>query len=109
MRVNFPFLDPHPERSAAFRTNARLTETFDQIGLFFRDKRFPAHDLNPQMGSRPEGPDYGVFDFVGLFARALCGKAFGALSKAEKKTLLSKFEHKVSDHMPLWLRRPPPR
>ena len=109
VRVNFPFLDPHPGRSEVFRTNARLSETFDQIGLFFRDTRFPGHDLNPSMGSRPEGTDYGVFDFVGLFAHALCGKSFGALSKAQKKSLRSKFEHKVSDHMPLWLRLPLPR
>ena len=109
VRVNFPFLDPHPQRSEVFRTNARLSETFDQIGLFFRDTRFPAHDLNSDMGSRPEGPDYGVFDFVSLFAHALCGKSFGALSKSEKKVFLSKFEHKVSDHMPLWLRVPLPR
>ena len=34
INVNFPFLDPHPGQSEVFRTNARLTETFDQIGLF---------------------------------------------------------------------------
>ena len=95
------WLDSAPLESISHRP---LSETFDQIGLFF-----PRHDLNPSMGSRPEGPDYGVFDFVGLFARALCGKSFGALSKAQKKSLRSKFEHKVSDHMPLWLRLPLPR
>ena len=109
MRVNFPFLDPHPGRGEVFRTNARLSETFDQIGLFFRDTRFPAHDLNPSMGSRPDGPDYGVFDFVSLFAHALSGMSFRMLSKPDKLALLSKFEHKVSDHMPLWLRLPLPR
>ena len=104
VRVNFPFLDVHPAHDSVFRTNARLSETFDQVGLFFRDKRFPAHDMNASMGANPEGPDYGVFNFVNLFAYDLCGKPFQALSKAEKKTFLSKFEHKVSDHMPLWIR-----
>ena len=109
VRVNFPFLDPHPGRTEVFRTNARLSETFDQIGLFFRDARYPAHDANASMGENPQGPDYGVFDFVSLFAHALCGTSFGSLSKVEKKALLAKFEHKVSDHMPLWLRLPLPR
>ena len=109
VRVNFPFLDVHPEHDSVFRTNARLSETFDQIGLFFRDGRLPAHDINASMGRNPEGPDYGVFDFVNLFSHSLRGKSFGALSKAQKKALLAKFEHKVSDHMPLWIRLSLPR
>ena len=109
VHVNFPFLDPHPGRRNVFRTNARLSETFDQIGLFFRDKRFPTYDRNASMGSQPEGPDYGVFDFVDLFSNALRGRSFSALAKEEKAELLSKFEHKVSDHLPLWLRLPLPR
>ena len=109
VNVNFPFLDPHPGRRDVFRTNARLSETFDQIGLFFRDERYPTHDMNRSMGERPEGPDYGVFDFVGLFASTLLGRPFTELEKAEKVKLLLKFEHKVSDHLPLWLRLPLPR
>ena len=109
VHVNFPFLDPHPDRRDVFRTNARLSETFDQIGLFFRDERFPTYDRNGSMGDRPEGPDYGVFDFVDLFANALLDRSFSALTKAEKAKLLSRFEHKVSDHLPLWLRLPLPR
>lgn len=109
VRVNFPFLDVHPGHRSVFRTNARLSETFDQIGLFFRDERFPAYDMNASMGSNPEGPDFGVFDFVNLFAHGLCGKSFNSLSKTEKTALLSKFEHKVSDHMPLWIRLTLPR
>ena len=108
VNVNFPFLDRHPDQDRVFRTNARLTQTFDQIGLFFRDGRLPTHADNAAMGARPEGPDYGVFDFVGLFSRALRGRGFGSLSRDEKKRLLSKFEHKVSDHLPLWLRLPLP-
>ncbi len=90
VNVNFPFLDPHAGRERVFRTNARLTQTFDQIGLFFRDERLPPHGQNQTMGSRREGPDYGVFDFVGLFARALQGKAFTSLRKDEKQALLSR-------------------
>lgn len=109
VRVNFPFLDPHPGREAVFRTNARMTETFDQIGLFFRDQRFPPCDVNEDMGSHPEGPDYGVFDFVDLFARAVLNKPFAELQKQEKTDLVKRFEHKVSDHLPLWVRLPLPR
>ena len=92
-----------------FRTNARLTETFDQIGLFFRDRRFPPCDVNADMGSQPEGPDYGVFDFVDLFSRAVLKKPFVRLKKEEKASFVRRFEHKVSDHLPLWIRLPLPR
>ena len=108
VRVNFPFLDPHPGRTTVFRTNARMTETFDQIGLFFRDRRFPPCDVNEDMGVHPEGPDYGVFDFVNLFAKAVLGKPFVRLKKEEKTALVKRFEHKVSDHLPLWIRLPLP-
>lgn len=109
VRVNFPFLDPHPDRETVFRTNARMTETFDQIGLFFRDQRFPPCDVNEDMGSHPEGPDYGVFDFVDLFAQAVLNKPFSELQKQEKTDLVKRFEHKVSDHLRLWIRLPLPR
>ena len=109
VRVNFPFLDPHPDRETVFRTNARMTETFDQIGLFFRDQRFPPCDVNEDMGSHPEGPDYGVFDFVDLFAQAVLQEPFAELPKQEKTDLVERFEHKVSDHLPLWIRLPLPR
>jgi endonuclease/exonuclease/phosphatase family metal-dependent hydrolase len=106
--VNFPFLDKHKGQRTFFRTNARLTETFDQIGLFCRDKRFPAYDLNAAMGSEPRGPDYGMFDFVNLFSKALNGKSRSQLTEAEEEKFFSRFEHKVSDHMPIWLRLPLP-
>ncbi len=109
VRVNFPFLDPYPGSETVFRTNARLTETFDQIGLFFRDERFPPCDVNEHMGRHGEGPDYGVFDFVDLFAQAVLNKPFGDLSKQEKAVFVKRFEHKVSDHLPLWIRLPLPR
>ena len=108
VHVNFPFLDQHPAQPEIFRTNARRTETFDQIGLFFRDERWPTFDQNQQMGERPEGPDYGVFDFSKLFAYALHDKSFAELSDAQQDALIDLFSHSVSDHLPLWLRLPLP-
>jgi len=108
--VNFPFLEPHPGQSEVFRTNARLNQTFDQIGLFCRDPRFPNHRDNLTMGRSPVGPDYGVFNFVDLFAEALHGRPFAELgfSEDEKKAFYGQFEHTFSDHMPIWLRLPLP-
>lgn len=104
VNVNFPFLDKHRGQRRIFRTNARLTETFDQIGLFVQDKRFPTYRDNPTMGTAPMGPDYGVFNFVELFSQVLKGKSLRSLTKPQRKAFLARFEHKVSDHMPLWLR-----
>ncbi len=104
VNVNFPFLDTHPTRTEPFRTNARLTETFDQIGLFSHDDRLPTFEQNATMGTSPRGPDYGVFEFVRLFSDALLGKPFDSLAGSEKSDFFVRFEHKVSDHMPLWVR-----
>ncbi|MDF1816143.1 MAG: hypothetical protein P1V20_28335 [Verrucomicrobiales bacterium] len=111
VNVCAPFLDPHPQSmqlmaktGGAFRTNARLSETFDQIAILSRDERLGSLSTN-QMGRDPRGPDFGVIDFVNLFAKAVMGKASAdSLSKEEKKEFFKKFEHKVSDHMPLWFR-----
>jgi len=101
--VNFPFLDIHPDQSEVFRTNARLSQTYDQIGLFSRDKRLPAYKDNETiMGKNPTGPDYGVFNFVKLFSEAL------KVPESQWEGLIERFHHKVSDHMPLWLRLPLP-
>jgi len=108
VNVNFPFLDPHPTRQEPFRTNARFTQTFDQIGFFSRDSRLPTHKEHTSMGRASRGPDYGVFEFVNLFSDALIGKPFESLSPGEKREFLARFEHKVSDHMPLWVRLPLP-
>ena len=54
------------------------------------------------MGQKPIGPDYGVFNFVDLFQKAL------SVPNSELRALFGRFEHKVSDHMPLWLRLPLP-
>lgn len=106
--VNFPFLDIHPGRTKLFRTNARLTETFDQIGLFSRDERLPTHAGHAAMGADPQGPDYGVFEFVNLFSDAILDRPYTDLSPAEASEFVARFEHKVSDHMPLWIRLPLP-
>ena len=106
--VNFPFLDTHPSRKGVFRTNARMSETFDQIGLFSRDPRLPTYADNPEMGTDARGPDYGVFEFVNLFSEALLDRPYEDLSPTERENLVARFEHKVSDHMPLWVRLPLP-
>jgi hypothetical protein len=106
--VNFPFLDKHPKQERFLRTNARLSETFDQIGLFCRDGRFPGFGDNSKMGSSEVGPDYGVFEFTQLFSKALHGKRLGALTRGQKEELFARLEHSISDHMPLWLRMPLP-
>ena len=106
--VNFPFLDVHPERREVFRTNARMSETFDQIGLFNRDLRLPTYMDNATMGADLRGPDYGVFEFANLFSEAILGRPYQDLSPAERSDFTARFEHKVSDHMPLWVRLPLP-
>lgn len=106
--VNFPFLDVHPDREDVFRTNARMTETFDQIGLFNRDPRLPTYHDNGTMGSQVHGPDYGVFEFSDLFSEALMGRPYLELPTRERAGLVARFEHKVSDHLPLWIRLPLP-
>lgn len=107
--VNFPFLDPHRGHDGPFRTNARQKETFDHIALFSRDARLPTSDDNPQMGPNGQGPDYGVFNFANLFSEALLGCPIQDLPPRDKNAFIGRFQFKVSDHMPLWLRLPLPR
>ena len=115
VNVNFPFLDPHPKHGL-FRTNARMNQTFDQIGFFFRDKSLPTYLENSDMGKAAEGPDYGMFNFVHLFHDFLrqeepggkFDKAISRMSSAEKREFYGMFEHSVSDHMPIWVRLPMP-
>ena len=82
--VNFPFLDVHPGRQEVFRTNARMTETFAQIGPFNRDPRPPTYPDNPTMGARPQGPDYGVFEFCDLFSEAVLDRPLEELAAHRK-------------------------
>ncbi len=108
VNVNFPFLGAHPTRTEPFTTDARKDQTFDQIGMFSHDDRLPTFDQNAMMGTNPRGSDYGVFEFVRLFSDALLGKPFDSLAGSERSDFFARFERKVSDHMPLWLRLPLP-
>ncbi len=114
-KVNFPFLDIHPSRAhiadpnkAVWRSTARLSETYDQIAMFLGDKHLPNDKANETAGANPDGFDYRVFRFTDLFAEALHGKAYDALTKTQKKALIAKFQHDVSDHLPIWIRLPIP-
>ena len=106
--MNFPFLDVHPGEEEPYRTNARLAETYDQIAIIFRDDRLPSWEENVSAGEKADGYDYGVFNFVEMFAQALYGKSYQSLSKSDKKKLVRKFEHDLTDHLPIWIRLPLP-
>lgn len=106
--VYFPFIDPHPGTNAVFRTNARANQTYDHVAFFGHDERFPNHTHTELAHQTPDGFDFGVFNFVDLFAEALHGKPLAGLTAAQRKALYAKFEHDVSDHMPIWVRLPRP-
>lgn len=106
--LNFPFLSVHPKGDKVFRTNARMSQTYDQVGLVINDRRLPDPEKNKKAGSKPDGFDYGVFNFVELFSEALHGRSFDQLTKKDKTALFKKFEHDVTDHMPIWVRLPVP-
>ena len=55
--VNFPLLHPRPTKDTVFRTNAWVSETFDQIGLLSHDDRLPTHADHAKMGSAAQCPD----------------------------------------------------
>ena len=105
-KINFPFLDVHPDENQVYRTAARLEDTYDQIAIILRDKGLPDSDQNAAAGSTANGYNYGVFNFVELFSNALHGKNVNGLTEHQRKTLYSKFEYDVSDHMPVWIRLP---
>jgi len=107
--INFPFLDAHPGREGVFRTNARLNQTYDQIAVLRHDPRLPRPGDNEKAGEMgPDGFDYGVFNYVDLFREALGIRPLDAMDQEEKAHFFSRFEHDVSDHMPIWLRLPRP-
>ena len=107
--MNFPLLTPHPIPARnPLHTNARGDQTYDQIALFSHDKRLPTYKANATAGSDPDGYDYGVFNFMDLFAQALHGCKFDALTKAQREAMVAKTEYDVSDHMPAWFRLPIP-
>ena len=121
--VSFPFIVGHPRPkqhhplNELFRTNIRLNQTYDQIGIFSRDERLrryiettrdATHRTEQAWGVSPRGPDYGVFNFTDLFCQALKGKPYADLHRTERADLLKRYEHSVSDHLPIWFRAPLP-
>ncbi len=107
--VNFPFLDPHPNSGGdVFRTNARLSQTYDQIGLVVHDHRLPTPEANATAGATDDSYDYGVVNFVDLFSQALHQRNHDELTDAEQRALYKNFEHDLTDHMPIWIRLPVP-
>ena len=90
------------------RTNAPRTQTYDHIGVIAFDERFPTWWENADAGRVAGGYDYGVFDFVGLFAEAVLGKPWDALKSSQQRAFVDRFEHEVSDHIPIWIRLPLP-
>lgn len=120
--VSFPFIFEHPRphqdhtTGKVFRSNVVQTQTYDQIGVFSDDERVreriettpDGHSAKEQWG-RPGAPDYGVFNFAELFSRALNGgRGISELSSDDKAAFIARFEHRVSDHMPIWMRIPLP-
>jgi hypothetical protein len=106
--VYFPFIYEHPVTQAVLRTNARLSETFDQIGFFSHDPRLPNLATHAMMGTNSRGPEYGVVNFVRLFQEALEHPPVEEMSREQQKKFFRKFEYEVSDHLPLWVRIPLP-
>lgn len=115
--VNFPFIDktlnPRTGEFEIVRSNARLTETFDQIGIFAHDTRLPGFELNRRASDnrrdRRDDYEFHAFDFANLFAEALTDSGMESLlTKREKSSFISRFQHDVSDHMPIWIRLPMP-
>jgi len=119
--VSFPFIFPHPNppslhpQGEVYRTNSRLNQTYDQIGIFSQDKRVgeylettsTGHGTRTNWGAKGL-PDYGVFNFADLFSEALLEKPLMELGKAERSAFCKRFEHMVSDHLPIWYRIPLP-
>lgn len=105
VRVRFPFLDPHPTHGL-LRTNARLKETYDHIALCYRPQNIPEPIRSDQIRTTGAGPDYGVFNFAALFAHVLHGTSVAEVPNP--RSFYARFEHEVSDHLPIWVRVPMP-
>ena len=116
--VNFPLLSVHPSRAnlpedeQLFRTNARTSQTYDQIGFFVapNESRLPFPHHNANAGNNgPNGYDYGVFRFTDLIAKALHNRnTFAALTDAQQDALIPRAHADISDHLPAWTRIPLP-
>jgi hypothetical protein len=114
--VNFPLLSVHPERAGLpareqlFRTNARSSQTYDQIAFFIHPQEFglPLPSDNDNAGAHgASGYDYGVFRFTDLAASALHrGSSFRALPRSARDRLIRRVNSGFSDHLPAWVRIP---
>ena len=104
--IYFPFITPHPrgDGSITLRSNAKLSQTYDQIGFFTVDKRLPKSENRNVLEVAGALKDYGVFNFTNLFSMALKKKQYNDLTDKEQDTLVNRFHNTVSDHMPIWAR-----
>ncbi len=104
-KINFPFLDIHPNQDRVYETNARANQTYDHIAIVANDRRLPSPAENDKASKmRVNGFDYGMFDFRRLFFDAVPVAA----DRGDGKPDYGLFEHDVSDHMPIWIRLPRP-
>ena len=114
--VNFPFItermDPRTGEPAIIRTNVRQSETFDQIAIFAKDGRLPGFEANGGVAddTGADAFDYQHFNFADLFAEAILGAdtELSDMAKQPKAAFIDRFQHDVSDHMPIWIRLPLP-
>lgn len=103
-KANFPLLTPHPT-SGELRTNARLEQTYDQIGIFLHDDRLPNSDENDTAGQTgDDNYNYGVFNFTELISGALFTKKYNDLTKTQKDHVIKCSQWEISDHLPAWIR-----
>ena len=54
------------------------------MGFFFRPEKVSGAIATGAIAEDPRGPDYGVVNFVDLFANAVEGKEFDTMTGAEK-------------------------
>ena len=76
-RIYFPFICNHPRTGELVRTNARHSQTFDQIGFFLGkdERKLPLAGAGIRAGKDgADGFDYGVFDFAELFSQSFLGR-----------------------------------
>ena len=104
--IYFPFITPHPkgDGTTTLRSNAKLSQTYDQIGFFSVDERLPKSVNRNLLGVKGALNDYGVFNFTNLFSNALKKKNFNELTTREQDSVVKRFHNTVSDHMPIWAR-----
>ena len=97
------FEDPFPFLDGGFFTNSRKSQTYDHIAWVSVDERLPQGHDNELAGTLgPDGFAYGMFDFVQLFADA------GPGAKSDGTPDYARYEHDLTDHMPIWVRLPLP-